>query len=307
MGGTSDYRIAVAVADPANAAQLTRTAVDIARERGGDVLVLRVLVTERQSPFALYNDDVIIREFGGKEQEILDRVVETAQGAVPVSGQLLVSFDVARALTNAVVEFDCDALVVGWQAREGPSEIVLGSNIDRLVARTPCDVLVEKLGPAESVDSILVPVAEGPHAELAADVARAIAVANDAKIRLLRVGEEDTAIERLLAGIAARVAPATVEREFEPAPSPKRWSRKPRNTISRFSVRRDRGCSGGNSSGRFRKPLDGGRTRPSSSLAGRSESGHGSRDWFEKPSKIRWSLVQGRPAHPTAGRRSPTR
>jgi len=213
MGGTSEYRIAVAVADPANAAQLTRTAVDIARERDGDVLVLRVLVTERQSPFALYNDDVIIREFGGKEQEILDRVVETARGVVPVSGQLLVSHDVARALTNAVVEFDCDALVVGWQARERPSEIVLGSNVDRLVARTPCDVLVEKLGPADAVDSILVPVAEGPHAELAADVARAIAVVNDADINLLRVGEEDTAVERLLASIAARVAPANVQRE----------------------------------------------------------------------------------------------
>ncbi|KZN25020.1 amino acid transporter [Haladaptatus sp. R4] len=213
MGGTSEYRIAVAIADPANAAQLTRTAVDIARERDGEVLVLRVLVTERQSPFALYNDDVIIREFGGEEQEILDRVVETARGAVPVSGQLLVSFDVARALTNAVVEFDCDALLVGWQARERPSEIVLGSNIDRLVARTPSDVLVEKIGPADGVDSILVPVAEGPHAELAADVARAIAVANDAEINLLRVGAEDTTAERLLAGIAARVAPADVDRE----------------------------------------------------------------------------------------------
>jgi nucleotide-binding universal stress UspA family protein len=213
MGGTSDYRIAVAVADPANAAQLTRTAVDIARERNGDVLVLRVLVTERQSPFALYTDEVIIREFGGEEQEILDRVVETAHGAVPVSGQLLVSHDVARALTNAVVEFDCDALVVGWHARERPSEIVLGSNIDRIVARAPCDVLVEKIGPADAVDSILVPVAEGPHAELAADVARAIALQNDAAINLLRVGEEDATTERLLASIAARVAPATVERE----------------------------------------------------------------------------------------------
>ncbi len=214
MGGTSEYRIAVAVADPANAAQLTRTAVDVARERNGDVLVLRVLVTERQSPFALYTDEVIIREFGGEHQEILDRVVETAQGAVPVSGQLLVSHDVARALTDAVVEFDCDALVVGWQARERPSEIVLGSNIDRIVARAPCDVLVEKIGPADAVDSILVPVAEGPHAELAADVARSIALQNDADVHLLRVGEDDPPSDRLLASIAARVAPVPVEREI---------------------------------------------------------------------------------------------
>ncbi|WP_227375081.1 universal stress protein [Haladaptatus halobius] len=212
MGRSNAYRVAVAVGHPTNAPQLTRTAVDLAREQHGEVLVFSVVVTERESPFALFTDEVIIREFGGERREILDRVVETARGTVPVSGQLLVSHDVARALTDAVVEFDCDALVVGWHDRDRPSEFVLGTNVDRLVARAPCDVLVEKIGPADGVDSILVPVAEGPHAELAADVARAIALANGARVRLLRVAADDRdEAERLLAGVVNRVPPARVE------------------------------------------------------------------------------------------------
>lgn len=215
MGESSDYRVAVAVADPVHAPQLTRTAVDIARERNGDVLVLSVLVTERESPFALFTDEVIIREFGGEKQEILDRVVETARGIVPVRGQLLVSHDIVRALSDAVVEFDCDTLIIGWQERERPSEIVFGSNADRIVARVPCDVLVEKIGPADGVDSILVPVAEGPHAKFAVDVARAIALSNDARIHLLRVVSDGTVeAENLIPNMANRIEPVQIWTEI---------------------------------------------------------------------------------------------
>ncbi|WP_266079383.1 universal stress protein [Haladaptatus caseinilyticus] len=215
MGESSDYRVAVAVANPEHAPQLTRTAVDLARERDGDVLVFSVLVTERESPFALFTDEVIIREFGGKQQEILDRVVETAQGTVPVHGQLLVSSGIVRALSDAVVEFDCDTLIIGWNERKRPSEIVLGSNADQIVARVPCDVLVEKIGPAEAVESILVPVAEGPHAAFAVDVARAIALANDARIHLLRVvAGGSIQAENLIPNMANRVEPAQVWTEI---------------------------------------------------------------------------------------------
>ncbi|WP_458186406.1 universal stress protein [Haladaptatus sp. NG-WS-4] len=214
MGKTSEYRVAVAVAHPDNAPQLTRTAVDIARERDGEVLVFSVLVKERESPFALFTDEVIVREFGDEKRKVLDRVIETAQGTVPVRGQLLVSHDIARALTDAVVEFDCDTLVVGWHERKRPSEIVLGSNVDRLVARAPCDLLVEKIGPADGVDSILVPVAEGPHAELAVDVARAIALTNDARVHLLRVANDrSTDAGVILTTLERRIRPVTAETE----------------------------------------------------------------------------------------------
>ncbi|MFB6202780.1 MAG: universal stress protein, partial [Halorhabdus sp.] len=74
---------------------------------------------------------------------------------------------------------------------------VLGSNVDEVVTKSRCDVLVERIGPAAdpesigNVDSVLVPTAGGPHAEFAAEIARAIARRNDAQITVLYVRSND--------------------------------------------------------------------------------------------------------------------
>ncbi|USZ66847.1 universal stress protein [Halorussus salilacus] len=209
MGGEpSDYRVAVAVGNPDHAEQLVRTAVDVARERNGEVFVVSVVVTPRESPFAMFTDEVIAREFGGDRRAVLDRAVEVASGTgVPVTGQLFVASSVSRGVLHAVSEFDCDCLLVGWQDRARETS-VLGANVDRTVRRANCDVLVEKIGAlADGVEAVLLPVAESPHAELAGSVARAIAVANDARIDLLRVvgpDEDEGAARGLLAETAER-------------------------------------------------------------------------------------------------------
>jgi nucleotide-binding universal stress UspA family protein len=48
-------------------------------------------------------------------------------------------------------------------------------------------VLVERMGPAGDVESILVPTAGGPHAAFAAEIAHAIAVPNDARVEVIYV------------------------------------------------------------------------------------------------------------------------
>ncbi|WP_435177377.1 universal stress protein [Halorussus sp. AFM4] len=216
--GSDEYRIAVAVGNPDHAEQLVRTAVDVARDRGGEVFVVGVVVTPRESPFAMFTDDVIAREFGGERRAVLDRAVEVASGTgVPVAGKLYVASSVARGVLAAIDERDCDALLVGWQARRRENA-VLGANVDRVVRRADCDVLVEKIGAlAGAVEAVLLPVAESPHAELAASVARAIAVANGARVDLLRVisgvGEEPAARD-LLAGAAESLAGVEVGTEI---------------------------------------------------------------------------------------------
>ncbi|WP_132059245.1 universal stress protein [Halorussus amylolyticus] len=217
MGGeSSDYRIAVAVGHPDHAEQLTRTAVDVAREKGGEVVVVGVVVTPQESPFGLFTDEVITREFGGERRAVLDRAVAVASDTgVPVTGQLFVATSVARGVLHAVSELDCDCLVVGWQDRTRENAI-LGTNVDRIVRRSDADVLVEKIGAvANGVDAVLLPVAESPNADFAASVARAIAVANDARIDLLRVvesgREEEDAASELLASWTERLADVRVE------------------------------------------------------------------------------------------------
>ncbi|WP_158058584.1 universal stress protein [Halorussus halophilus] len=199
MGGADlndGSRIAVAVGNPSHAEQLTRTAADVARDRGGELLVVGVVVTPRESPLALFTDEVITRDFGGERRAILDRAVETVSGTgVAVTGRLFVAPSVWQGVLHAVEEFDCDGLVVGWQERTR-EDAVLGTNVDRIVSRVPCDVLVEKIGAtADGVEAVLLPIAESPHAELAGEVARAIAFSNDARIDLLRVVDSRRDVE----------------------------------------------------------------------------------------------------------------
>lgn len=184
----ADYRIAVALEEPAPVEQLLRTALDLASGNDGEVLIVSVITKPRSSPFSLFTDEFIKREFGGDRQAILDSALALADGSgVPVRGRLVVAQDVSRAIEQAVSEFDCDAVLLGWRSRRR-SETVFGRNVDRLVTRAPCDVLVEKIGQTtDSVDRILLPAGEGENTELAASVARAIAVANDAGIDVLRL------------------------------------------------------------------------------------------------------------------------
>lgn len=194
--GAERYRLAVAVGDPGYVEQLMRTARDVASDRGGEVLVVSVIVKPRDSPFGFFSEEVIKREFAGDRREILDRAVAMGEDAdVPVEGELLVASDLARALGRAVREFDCDALLLGWQERSR-TDAVLGRNVDRLVRRAPADVLVEKIGPtADGVERVLLPAAPGANTELAAAVARAIARGNDARVDVLRVLAPDASEE----------------------------------------------------------------------------------------------------------------
>lgn len=60
------------------------------------------------------------------------------------------------------------------------------------MTKAPCDVLVERIGPTDGeVDSILLSTAGGPHAELAAEVCRAIARTNDATVHVMNVVAAD--------------------------------------------------------------------------------------------------------------------
>lgn len=185
---TVDYRIAVALEASSPIEQLLRTALDLAADNDGEVLIVSVITKPPSSPFSLFRDEFIKQKFCGDRQEILDRALSVADGSgVPIRGRLLVAHDVSRAIEQAVSEFGCDTVLLGWNDRRR-TEAVFGRNVDRVVTRASCDVLVEKIGQtAETVERVLLPAGKGPNTDLAANVARAIAVANDAGIDVLRL------------------------------------------------------------------------------------------------------------------------
>jgi len=177
-----EEQILVPIANPEHADQFMRTAVDIAKERDAEILVMSVVTVPQQTPL----DEG--REFVDEKREVLREAMQVAEDAdVPVNGTVRIGHDVAQAILNTIEQQGSDAVLVGWRGRSRRRDFVLGSNLDTIVTDADCDVLVEKVGPAADVEEIFLPTAGGPHADLAAEVARAIARSESAAVHVSHV------------------------------------------------------------------------------------------------------------------------
>jgi len=141
----------------------------------------------------LYTDETIIEQYSEPSQKTLDKATRVAPDDVTVTSAQIVDQSIADGVLRAVAQTNARALVVGWQERKRRTDAVLGTTIDRLIKCAPCDLYVERIGQeANGVESILLPVAGGPHVRPAASVAKAIATRNDATVHVFSVATSDT-------------------------------------------------------------------------------------------------------------------
>lgn len=185
-----EQRILVPVANPATVEQLMRTALDLAEERDAEIEVVSVVTVPRQTPISEG------RQFVDEERTVIDQAINFANEErpnVPVSGKIRIGHDVSRAILNTIEQDDIDLVLMGWRSNPRRRDVVLGSNVDEVVTKARCDVLVERVGPAADsksvgrVDSILLPTAGGSHADFSTEIARAVARRNDAHIKVIYV------------------------------------------------------------------------------------------------------------------------
>jgi nucleotide-binding universal stress UspA family protein len=182
--------VLVGVENPDHGRQLVRTAGDLASLGDGTVRLVTVAAKPHNSPFGVFSDETIRSRYAVESHALLDQVAVPAD--VTVERNVVVARSVARGLLDAVAETDPSALVVGWQDRSRPRDVVLGTTVDTLVARAPCDLYVERVGrEANGVGSVLLPVAGGPHVAAAARVAGAVATRNDARVHVCSVYASD--------------------------------------------------------------------------------------------------------------------
>lgn len=182
---TENGKLLVPVANPENSGRLLDTAIDIARSRSMRVVVMYVVEVPPQLP--LSEGDRLVDD--GEEERLLDDAVEQVSAAeVPVESRMRYARDVATGIVGAVEDHDADAMLVGWRGRPRRRDIILGGFLDRILGEAPCDVFVKRIRqPTAEIDSILVPVADGPHTELAVELAGAIASERNATLQLLHV------------------------------------------------------------------------------------------------------------------------
>lgn len=179
-----ESQILVPIANPEHAEQFMRTAVDVATDRDAEILVMSVVTVPQQTPLEKG------RQFVDDKRAVLEEAMTVAEDAdVPVNGTVRIGHDVSQAILNTIEQEESDAVLLGWRGRSRRRDFVLGSNLDTVVTDADCDVLVEKVGESADgdVDSIFLPTAGGPHAELAAEVARAVARTEAATVEVAHV------------------------------------------------------------------------------------------------------------------------
>jgi nucleotide-binding universal stress UspA family protein len=181
--------------------------------------VMSVVTVPEQTPLSRGHDRT------DEKRDVLNRAMRIAEeNDVPVSGTIRIGHNAADAILNTITQYDCDAVVVGWKGRRTHRrrDVILGTNVDRVVCEADCDVYVEKFGMGADADigSILLPTAGGPHATLAAETAGAIARRTGATIHAVYVLAPDASTEAhqlgeaILSDATASLDDVTVERRL---------------------------------------------------------------------------------------------
>jgi amino acid transporter/nucleotide-binding universal stress UspA family protein len=180
----SEKQLLVPIANPDSVEQLMTTALDIAKSKNAEIRVMSVVTVPQQTPLEEG------REFVDDQREVLNEAIAFSneeEPDVPVSGTIRIGHSVSKAILNTTEQNDVDYVLMGWRGRSRRRDVVLGSNVDEVVTKAQCDVLVKRMGPVGPVESVLVPTAGGPHTAFAAEIAEAIAHSTDADIEFVTV------------------------------------------------------------------------------------------------------------------------
>lgn len=191
-----DGTLIVPVANRETVDRLLATAITLAHQRSMRLVVLHVVEVPAQLP--LSEGDALLDDDDDRRRLLETAARQCEQAGVEADTALRYARDVATGIVGAVSDHSGDALLMGWRGRPRRRDIVLGSFLDRVLAEAPCDVFVKRIRrqPTE-IDSILVPIAGGPHCGLSVTVADALAREHDASVLLLHVVPTDASTTSL--------------------------------------------------------------------------------------------------------------
>jgi nucleotide-binding universal stress UspA family protein len=181
------FRVLVPLREFENLA-LVRLGGTIAAARGGELSILNVLEIPRSLPpkaIRFHYVDERIRSLRKVERHAREFQVDVR--TVVRIGHL--PYEI---MLRTIEEEDVNLLVLGWRGERTQTELrILGSTIDYLVQRAPCDVVVARTaGWKDHLRSILLYTRAADHARGAAQIAAILAASAKARVTVLEVAEE---------------------------------------------------------------------------------------------------------------------
>lgn len=160
------YRILLPIAHPDHVVPLMDLAIPVAREKGGEILVLSVVDVPQVLP---------IHEgmrFLQSRSPLLKKAVQHGkENGVPTRPILRIAHRISDGILQAADAEEVSLVVMGWKGFTTNRDRIFGEVTDKVVRFAPCDLITVKLVSGEPIKNILIPTAGGPHATLAAEFA----------------------------------------------------------------------------------------------------------------------------------------
>jgi len=170
--GDGHYRVVVPVANPKTERDLLRMAAASAHAHEDDSAeLIAVNVIEVPQQTSLSQDLTFEEERVERQQELLDSARDIASDLdIGLRTRAIVGRNTGSVILDVIEEESADHVFLGWQGTRSRREHVLGSTIDPVIGRAPCDATLVKLGPegGRGEGDIMVLAGEGPHAPVAA-------------------------------------------------------------------------------------------------------------------------------------------
>ena len=193
--GQGRYRVVVPVANPETERDLLRLAAASAHAHDSEAAeVIAVNIIEVPQQTSLAQDLTFEEERVERQQQLLDSARDIADELdVGLRTRAIVGRNAGSAILDVIDEEAADHVLLGWKGTRSRREHVLGSTIDPVISRAPCDATLVKLGPEDGrgEGDIMVLAGAGPHAPVAARRATEFATAagGDTSLTLLNIQE----------------------------------------------------------------------------------------------------------------------
>ncbi|MBN1697110.1 MAG: amino acid permease [Spirochaetales bacterium] len=146
------YRVMVPIANPNNALSLVGTTIKLSRNRDARIDLLHMVAVPDQ--IALSDAEKYVLE--GKEGIV--EAMLYLMPRFPVTTAVRHCRNIARGIVSAVREKRVDLLIMGWHGSRVDKRFVMGSTLDKVISRSPCDIVILKDCGNRKFYRVLVPI-----------------------------------------------------------------------------------------------------------------------------------------------------
>jgi nucleotide-binding universal stress UspA family protein len=188
--GRGDGGVMIPIANPTNALSLVGNTIKLCGPRSCPIQLLHMVPAPQ--PVSLTDAERYMTE--GKEGIVEAMLYLYAR--FPVTTTLRYCRNIARGIVSAVREKRVSMLIMGWHGGPGHQGYRIGSTLDPVLSRAPCDIIVMKDCGNKTFRRALIPIFDGPNDRLALETAGMLVDPDGGRITTLhsrRTGDHEKA------------------------------------------------------------------------------------------------------------------